>query len=532
MRITQGMLNAQIQRGIDAAFAALAREQALVSSGKRMLTPSDDPGGAAQAVVLRSRQAATAQFQKNVAAATAALATADSTLGSVAEAVTQAREAAVQGASDSNDALARQSIGSTVNQLLETLVSLANGRSGSGTFLFGGQESTTAPYRVTRNASGQITTVTPNPRGIDGQTPAEVSENVSVSTTVSGTAVFGPATDPTYAFDVLIRLRDHLTGQHLLSFQPDVSATGAANASAYAGIVSPTDLQIGGPTGSAPVAATVAGDDAVSYSGNATSAIAAAAKINLLTLVTGVTATATRAEVGYASGSFASDVTLDGTAGKKLVINGTPILGAVSGTSPTARRDALVALINAQTGATGVVASAIAGGGGFALTAADGRNISIETDATVTPASANATFFGFATGLTGTGAATSVVARGGVQLGATGPVTVTPAAGSALAGQMSGQGTTGIQAALDEIEAMLDRVVVPQTLVGTRLAWVGLLNEGLQGESLGLAQDLSHIESLDIVEAATHLQQLQTAYESSLASAARLSQISLLDFLR
>jgi flagellar hook-associated protein 3 FlgL len=532
MRITQGMVNAQIQRGIDAAFAALARQQELVSSGKRILAPSDDPGGAAQTLVLRSREAATAQFQKNVAAATAALSTADTTLGSIAETLTQAREAAVQGASDSNDALARKSIGSTVNQLLETLVSLANGRSGAGTFLFGGQESTTAPYRVTRDASGQITAVTPNPRGIDAQTPAEVSENVTVSTTVSGTAVFGPATDPTYAFDVLIRLRDHLNGQHLLSFQPDVSAAGTPNASAYVGIASPTDLQIGGPTGSATVAATAAADDALSYSGNASSAIAAAAKINLLTLATGVTATATKAQVSYTAGSFAGDITLDGTAGKKLVINGTPILGAVSGASPTARRDALVARINAQTGATGVVASAIAGSGGFALTAPDGRNISIETDGTVTPASVNATFFGFATGLTGTGAATSVVARGGVQLSASGPVTVTPAAGSGLSAQMSGQGTTGIQAALDALGGTLDRVVVPQTLVGTRLAWVALLNDRLQTDSLGVTTEISHIEDLDIAKAATFLQQLQTTYEGSLASAARLAQVSLLDFLR
>jgi len=386
---------------------------------------------------------------------------------------------------------------------------------------------------VTRHAGGRITTVTPNPRGIEGQTPAEVSDNVSVPTTVSGTMVFGAATGPAYAFDVLIQLRDHLYGQHLLSLQPDVNAAGAVNVNAFAGIVAPTDLQIGGPAGSAAVAVTVAADDLVSYSGNASSAIAAAKNVNLLTLTTGVTATATPAQIGYAAGSFAGDVTLDGTAGKTLVINGIPILGAVAGTTANGRRDALVSLINTQSGATGVVASAVPGGGGFALTTADGRNISIETDATVTPASANATFFGFATGLTGTGpAATSVVARGGVQLRATGPVTVTPADGSALADQMSGQGITGIQAALDALGAVLDRVMLPQTLVGSRLAWVGLINDRLQADSLSVATDLSRIEDLDVAQAAMLLVQLQTAYEASLTSAARLTGVSLLDFLR
>jgi len=245
-----------------------------------------------------------------------------------------------------------------------------------------------------------------------------------------------------------------------------------------------------------------------------------------------VSATATAARVSYSTGSFASDVTLDGTAGKRLVINGTSILGAATGSTPADRRDALVALVNAQSGATGVVASAVPGTGGLALTAADGRNISLETDATVTPASVNATFFGFATGLTGTGAATSVVARGGVQLYSSGPVAVTPAVGSPLNSQLSGQGTTGIQAALSDLALLQDRVAVPQTLVGTQLAWVGLLNDRLQNESLSITKSLSPIEDIDIASAATYLQQLQAVYEGSLATAARVGQMSLLDFLR
>jgi flagellar hook-associated protein 3 len=532
MRITPSMLNAQLQQGLQAAYAALARQQEHIASAKRILAPSDDPGGAAQAVTLKSRQAATTQFQQNVTTVTGLLSTADTTLRSIAEVVTQASEAAVQGASDSNDALARQSIASTVNQQLETLVSLANSRGATGTYLFGGQESTTAPYQVTRDASGQITAVTPNPRGIDGPTQVEVSENVLVSSAVSGTSIFGAATDPHYAFDVLIHLRDHLNGDHLLTFQPDVTTTGAANANAYAGIATPTDLEIGGSTGATNVAATVAADDGVSFSGKASSAIAAAAEINLLTLATGVSATVSAARVTYTSGSFASDVTLDGTAGKRLVINGTSILGGVTGSTPAARRDALVALVNAQSGATGVVASAVPGTGGLALTAADGRNISIETDATVTPTSVNATFFGFATGLTGSGAATSVVARGGVQLTSSGPVVVTPASGSALNSQMSGQGTTGIQATLTDLSLLQDRVAVPQTLVGTQLAWVGLLNDRLQNEALTITKSLSPIEDIDIASAATYLQQLQAVYEGSLASAARVGQVSLLNFLQ
>ena len=300
MRVTQSMMSNQVSQQISAALAAIARQQERVSSGKRILVPSDDPAGTAQAVAIRSRQAAATQFQSNMATAQSSLATTDVTMRSIEEVVTQGIEAAVQGVNDTNDPLARQAVGTTVNQLLETLVSLANSRTGTGTFLFGGQESTIAPYTAARDSAGQITTVVPNPRGIDGATDAAVAEGVSMSTRVSGTTVFGAATDQSYAFDVLIQLRDSLFGQPQLGFRADVAASGAANPAAFTGVASATDLKITGPSGLAFLGPTVAGDDTVSYSGNATSAVAVAARISLASATTGVTATATRAQITYA----------------------------------------------------------------------------------------------------------------------------------------------------------------------------------------------------------------------------------------
>ena len=532
MRVTQSMMSNQVSQQISAALAAIARQQERVSSGKRILVPSDDPAGTAQAVAIRSRQAAATQFQSNMATAQSSLATTDVTMRSIEEVVTQGIEAAVQGVNDTNDPLARQAVGTTVNQLLETLVSLANSRTGTGTFLFGGQESTIAPYTAARDSAGQITTVVPNPRGIDGSTDAAVAEGVSMSTRVSGTTVFGAATDQSYAFDVLIKLRDSLFGQPQLGFGADVAASGAANPAAFTGVASATDLKITGPSGTAFLGPTVAGDDTVSYSGNATSAVAVAARVNLASATTGVTATVTRAQITYAGGTFASDVTLDGTPGRTLVLNGVAILGAVSGGSALERRDALVALVNAQSGATGVTASAVPRSDGFALIASDGRNISLETDGTLTPGAANGVLFGFSAGLTGTGAATSVVARGAVDLRASAPITVTPATGSPLASQMTGQGSTEIENALGNLHGVLDRVLVPSTLVGTRLAWLATLGERASAEQLGLTAELSKVEDVDMVKAITDLTLLQTFYQAALASGAKIMQQSLVDFIR
>lgn len=532
MRVTPGIISGQVAADLRAALAALARQQAHVSSGRRIVVPSDDPGGAAQALTVRARESANEQFRKTVAEVRSSLAAADSVLAGVRETVTRARELAIQGANDTNDALARQSLAGEVDQLLESLVSAANSRGARGEFIFGGQESTVAPYAIARDAAGRITAVTPNARGIDGSTPAEVSESVTVPTGVSGTSIFGAATDATYAFDVLIRLRDSLNGTRGLTLEADVSASGAANANKYLGIDSGADLGIGGPTGSAFVGLTAAGDDSASYSGNATSAIATAAKVNAQTAATGVTATATKAQITCQSGTFANDITLDGSAGKKLVINGQSITGAVAGGSATARRDALVALINGASGTTGVAASAVPATDDFVLTAADGRNISLETDATVASTSVNANFFGFATGLIATGAATSVVARGGVRLTASGPITTSVAAGGQFADQVGGEGTTGIQAALDELATVLDRATAPSTLVGARLGWLDQLDQRLGDDSVVLASTRSRIEDLDYAKAVQDLNQIQTSYQAALASGARLLQQSLLAFLK
>jgi flagellar hook-associated protein 3 FlgL len=138
------------------------------------------------------------------------LTTSDASLRSVVDFLQQAQELALQGANDTSDAQARLAIGAQVDQVLEQVVALANGRGPDGTMMFGGQELTVAPYTVTRDVNGKITALTVNPRGIDGTVPVEVAEGLTVLQGVSGTTAFGALTDPTNAFSTLIRVRDAL----------------------------------------------------------------------------------------------------------------------------------------------------------------------------------------------------------------------------------------------------------------------------------------------------------------------------------
>ena len=211
MRITASGISSRLTSDLQRALAAVTKQQSMIASGRRINAPSDDPGGAAQALSIRSRTAVNEQFSRNVDEARGTLGAAETSLRSVIDGLQHAKELALQASNDSNDALARASIASEIDQLIEDQISLANSRGPRGSMLFAGQEVTVAPYTVTRDPlDNTITAVTVNPRGIDDAMPVEVAEGLTVVQGVSGNTVFGALSDPTNAFDTLIRLREAL----------------------------------------------------------------------------------------------------------------------------------------------------------------------------------------------------------------------------------------------------------------------------------------------------------------------------------
>jgi flagellar hook-associated protein 3 FlgL len=235
MRVTPGSVNAQLTSDLQTSLAALAKQEAMIASGRRINAPADDPGGTAAAFVFRSRQAANAQYQKNIDTVRSSLSSADTTVRSLINDLQQAQDLAVQGSNDTNDAISRQAIGTQIDQILESTVAAANTRNPAGSMVFGGQEVTVAPYTVTRDVTGKITAVTVNSRGIDGQTPAAVSDGITIAQGVSGNTVFGAMADPTNAFSTLIRLRDALNNNDGVGTRAEIDNLATAHDRAVAG---------------------------------------------------------------------------------------------------------------------------------------------------------------------------------------------------------------------------------------------------------------------------------------------------------
>jgi len=211
MRVTtEGLVN-QALLALRSSLTRLARSQAQVATGRRLSGPADDPNAAAAATRLQSRLAAAQQYTRQADAVLTLLTHNEALLGQLNELSARAQELALRGANAAQGSVS--AMAEEANQLLEELVTTANTEA-DGRRLLGGRETQTAPLSVTRDASGQITGVSVNPRGINGTIALEVAPAITVQTNLPGEEVLGASSDPTFLPQLLIDLRDNLAAEN------------------------------------------------------------------------------------------------------------------------------------------------------------------------------------------------------------------------------------------------------------------------------------------------------------------------------
>jgi flagellar hook-associated protein 3 FlgL len=138
MRISTSLLH---QQGVNAILdnqSALAKTQLQLSSGRRILTPADDPTGSSQAIGLKQLLAEAEQYGKNGDVARSRLETEEIALAQVGDLLQRVRELAVRGLNGTLGASERTAIALEVRQRLEELVAAANSQDANGEYLFGG----------------------------------------------------------------------------------------------------------------------------------------------------------------------------------------------------------------------------------------------------------------------------------------------------------------------------------------------------------------------------------------------------------
>ncbi len=126
-RVTNATQTLNAQRNLQLSLQRQAQLYDQATSRKQITKPSDDPTAAASAMVVRSDQAATAQYQRNVDNGDAWLTTADSALTGVESILRRMRDLTVQGANDGAlSPEAKESVATELDGLKKSLMALAN----------------------------------------------------------------------------------------------------------------------------------------------------------------------------------------------------------------------------------------------------------------------------------------------------------------------------------------------------------------------------------------------------------------------
>ena len=178
---TSGMHDAAIRQML-ARQADLSRTQTQISTGKRVVTPADDPVAATQITSLQQSRSALGQYKTNSDALASRLGVNEQAFASVTDVLQRVRELAVQANNGTLDSATRSSIGAELTSRLQELEQMANQRDANGEYLFAGTTSQTQPF--SRNSTG----VTYN--GDQGARLLQVGPDQQIADGFSGQTVF------------------------------------------------------------------------------------------------------------------------------------------------------------------------------------------------------------------------------------------------------------------------------------------------------------------------------------------------------
>lgn len=155
MRVTQSMLSNTMLRNLGNSYNKMGQWQEQLSTGSKLLRPSDDPVGVTKAMSYRTQLTQNAQYKGNLDTATKWLDTTDTSLGSVTSAMTRVQELITQAANDTNQTVDREKMLVEIKQIQQEIHDLANTKVGD-TYLFSGTR-TNEPLYKTDPTTGEVT---------------------------------------------------------------------------------------------------------------------------------------------------------------------------------------------------------------------------------------------------------------------------------------------------------------------------------------------------------------------------------------
>ncbi|GJM70131.1 hypothetical protein HMSSN036_23470 [Paenibacillus macerans] len=101
-----------------------------------------------------------------------------------------------------------------------------------------------------------------------------------------------------------------------------------------------------------------------------------------------------------------------------------------------------------------------------------------------------------------------------------------------LANALDTNNEAGIQAAIDNIDVVSDRINVSWSEIGARMNRFDLMINRIQDEQVNIKEQRSNVADVDFSEAIVDLKMKENVLQAALSTGARIMQTSLVDFLR
>ena len=191
MRISSNTIFAGGLSRLSELQSGIVKTQQQISTGRRILSPSDDPVGAARALDLTQGQSINTQFAANRKATSASLSSEEGVLQGTTSLLQDLKSLTISAGNGTLNDTDRATIATDLKGRLDELISQANATDGTGNYLFAGFQVASPPFSSA--ATGAVYS------GDQGQRLVQVGTSRQIGLSDPGDAIFQnvPATTGT-----------------------------------------------------------------------------------------------------------------------------------------------------------------------------------------------------------------------------------------------------------------------------------------------------------------------------------------------
>jgi len=479
---------------------AMARLQEQVSTGARINRASDSPSAAYRILGLNSEERLLGNYIKNLSDVISTVGLSSRIIGDMLSELTGpqgVKTRLTQITSGTYSEESRKTTAEGINQQLEQMLMLANTKR-IGQYLFGGGNTSSAPYLATRDGNGKITSVT--------YQGSLVGRDIEVAPGVESSAL--------YVGDNIFRSNDRSTPEFILGNTGVTAGTGTSSVTGFTWLTvadAVNEKQTITITGGTPTSGQIniafgAADVDVDFDADA--ATVQAALEGLGTIGAGnVSCSGTSFTDGGITVEFTG--TLELTNVDEMVVSNS-IIDPLDAGEPAISTDR-----------DGGMQLSIDGGAAVGIPIGDKTNVAITNpDGKVLYVNAAGTI---STGV-------DLVAVPGTHDIFNTLITIRDLLKNEK-GHTDAQSRAMLNNSFDSLDELSNLLAQTQATVGSRINFLDTLEDNLTNMKYNTEDETTRLEEADIAQLAIDLSRREVLYQMSLSVAAKLMSMSLLDFL-